>query len=103
MGLRSSINRNLTDIVELHEEILGELHRVVPNSEYTQPERIPVTPDPTSAKKHHRWLSLDSVPEDKGGTSWLQNIPSVIAEPTVAAEVAHVFGKRVCSDDSSMN
>ncbi|KAI6093713.1 Dbl homology domain-containing protein [Hypoxylon rubiginosum] len=95
MGLRSSINRNLTDIVELHEEILGELHRVVPNSEYTQPERIPVTPDPTSAKKHHRWLSLDSVPEDKGGTSWLQNIPSVIAEPTVAAEVAHVFGKRI--------
>ncbi|XXG94565.1 ribosomal protein L36 [Hypoxylon texense] len=96
MGLRSSINRNLTDIVELHEEILGELHRVVPNSEYTQPERIPVTSDPASAKKHHRWLSLDSVPEDKGGTSsWLQNIPSVIAEPTVAAEVAHVFGKRL--------
>ncbi|KAI0176199.1 Dbl homology domain-containing protein [Hypoxylon sp. FL1284] len=95
MGLRSSINRNLTDIVELHEEILGELHRVVPNSEYTQPERISVNPDPASAKKHRRWLSLDSVPEERGGTSWLQNIPSVIAEPTVAAEVAHVFGKRI--------
>ncbi|KAI0383922.1 Dbl homology domain-containing protein [Hypomontagnella monticulosa] len=96
MGLRSSINRNLTDIIELHEEILGELHRVVPNSEYTQPERIPVTPNPPVAKTHHRWRSLDSVPEDKGGTSgWLQNTPSVIAEPTVAAEVAHVFGKRM--------
>ncbi|KAI2629829.1 Dbl homology domain-containing protein [Hypoxylon sp. NC1633] len=96
MGLRSSINRNLTDIVELHEEILGELHRVVPNSEYTQPERIPVTPNPPpSTKKHHRWRSLDSVPEDKGETSWLQHIPSVIAEPGVAAEVAHVFGKRM--------
>ncbi|KAI1134562.1 Dbl homology domain-containing protein [Hypoxylon sp. FL0543] len=95
MGLRSSINRNLTDIVELHEEILGELHRVVPNSEYTQPERIPVTPNPPAAKKHHRWRSLDSVPEHKGGASWLQHIPGVIAEPSVAAEVAHIFGKRM--------
>ncbi len=96
IGLRSSINRNLTDIVELHEEILGELHRVVPNSEYTQPERIPVTPNPPPSRKHHRWRSLDSVPENKGGAAWnLLNIPSVIAEPSVAAEVAHVFGKRV--------
>ncbi|KAI1385058.1 Dbl homology domain-containing protein [Hypoxylon trugodes] len=96
MGLRSSINRNLTDIVELHEEILGELHRIVPNSEYTQPERIPVTPNPPTSKKHHRWRSLDSVPEEKGGAScWLQDIPSVFAEPSVAAEVAHIFGKRM--------
>ncbi|KAI2468086.1 Dbl homology domain-containing protein [Annulohypoxylon bovei var. microspora] len=95
IGLRSSINRNLTDIVELHEEILGELHRVVPNSEYTQPECIPVIPNLPPAKKHHRWRSLDSVPEDKGGTPWLQNIPSVIAEPTVAAEVARIFRKRM--------
>ncbi|KAI1481688.1 Dbl homology domain-containing protein [Daldinia eschscholtzii] len=96
IGLRSSINRNLTDIVELHEEILGELHRVVPNSEYTQPERIPVTPKPPSSKSHSRWHSLDSTPEEDGGTSsWLQSMPSVIAEPTIAAEVAHVFGKRM--------
>ncbi|KAI1661329.1 Dbl homology domain-containing protein [Daldinia decipiens] len=96
MGLRSSINRNLTDIVELHEEILGELHRVVPNSEYTQPEHIPVTPKPTSSKSHNRWRSLDSTSEDDGGSSsWFQGIPSVVAEPAIAAEVAHVFGKRI--------
>ncbi|KAI1804093.1 Dbl homology domain-containing protein [Daldinia bambusicola] len=96
MGLRSSINRNLTDIVELHEEILGELHRVVPNSEYTQPERISVAPKPPSSKSHNRWHSLDSTPEEDGGTSsWLQSMPSVVAEPTIAAEVAHVFGKRM--------
>ncbi|KAI8960904.1 Dbl homology domain-containing protein, partial [Daldinia sp. FL1419] len=96
IGLRSSINRNLTDIVELHEEILGELHRVVPNSEYTQPERIPVTPKPPSSKAHKRWQSLDSTPEENVGTySWLQNMPSVVAEPAIAAEVAHVFGKRM--------
>ncbi|KAI0482895.1 Dbl homology domain-containing protein [Xylariaceae sp. FL0804] len=94
-GLRSSINRNLTDIVELHEEILGELHRAVPHSEYTQPERLPVTPKQPPKPRHHRWRSLGSVPEDKGGKSWLQNVPSVIAEPSVAADVAQIFGKRM--------
>ncbi|KAI5866921.1 Dbl homology domain-containing protein [Durotheca rogersii] len=96
LGLRSSINRNLTDIVELHEEILGDLHRAVPNSEYTQPECIPKISNPPSAKEHHHWHSLDSVPEGKGGAPLsLRDIPSVIAEPNVAAEVAHVFGKRI--------
>ncbi|KAI0600211.1 hypothetical protein F4775DRAFT_75214 [Biscogniauxia sp. FL1348] len=93
-GLRSSINRNLTDVVELHEEILGELHRVVPNSEYTQPERVSIS-NPPSSRRHHRWRSLDSVPEDKRGKPGIQDIPSVIAEPSVAAEVSQVFGKRM--------
>ncbi|PHH87009.1 hypothetical protein CDD83_9425 [Cordyceps sp. RAO-2017] len=43
-GLRSSINKNLTEIVELHEEILGELHRAVPHSEYTQPQWLQSVP-----------------------------------------------------------
>ncbi|KAI0019554.1 hypothetical protein F4780DRAFT_441219 [Xylariomycetidae sp. FL0641] len=95
-GLRSSINRNLTEIVELHEEILGELHAVVPNSEYTQPEKVTFTSNPPPpSKRHHRLRSLDSVPEVKGGSSWLQGVPSVIAEPAIAAEVARVFGKRM--------
>jgi hypothetical protein len=93
LNLRASINRNLNEIVELHEELLGELHRVVPHSEYTQP--IPVeTTLPGSANGHHRWRSLDAVPEDKSGT-WLQKIPGMTAEPKVAAEVARVFGKKV--------
>ena len=91
--LRSSINRNLTDIVELHEEILGELHRAVPNSEYAPSERPPVAPHrPTTS--HHRWHSLDSVPE-KGGKPRLQNPPGMTADPNIGAEVARVFGKRV--------
>ncbi|KAI1862887.1 hypothetical protein JX265_008933 [Neoarthrinium moseri] len=95
-GLRSSINRNLTDIVELHEEILGDLHRTVPNSEYTQIEQLPTTPRPASKPSHHqRWRSLDSVPEDKGGISWLQNVPGMTAEPDVAADVARVFRERM--------
>ncbi|KAI3328870.1 Dbl homology domain-containing protein [Xylariaceae sp. AK1471] len=94
-GLRSSINQNLTDIIELHEEILGELHRVVPNSEYTQPEHIVVKPSPLPSQGHHRWHSLDSVPEDNGRQSWLQSVPSVVAEPNIAAEVAQIFGKKM--------
>ena len=38
LNLRASINRNLNEIVELHEELLGDLHRVIPHSEYTQSE-----------------------------------------------------------------
>ncbi|KAH8675986.1 hypothetical protein BX600DRAFT_494395 [Xylariales sp. PMI_506] len=94
-GLRSSINRNLTDIVELHEEILGDLHRVVPNSEYTQVDgKLPIQRS-IPAHSHRRWRSLDSVPENKGGTSWLQNLPSMTADPEVAAKVSRVFGIRM--------
>ncbi|KAI1128384.1 Dbl homology domain-containing protein [Nemania abortiva] len=94
-GLRSSINQNLTDIIELHEEILGELHRIVPDSEYTQPESIPVNPSTLPSHGHHRWHSLDSVPEDKGGRSWLHSVPSVFAEPRIAAEVAQIFSEKM--------
>ncbi|KAI0417506.1 hypothetical protein F5X98DRAFT_374642 [Xylaria grammica] len=94
-GLRSSINQNLTDIIELHEEILGELHRIVPDSEYTQPEYIAVSPSPAPSQEHHRWHSLDSVPEDRGGRSWLHSVPSVIAEPSIAAKVAQIFGEKM--------
>lgn len=93
-GLRSSINRNLTEIVELHEEILGELHRVVPNSEYTQAELLK-QPEMLRPKTHQRWRSLDSVPENAKHISWLQRIPGMIADAQVAEEVAKIFGKRV--------
>lgn len=93
-GLRSSINRNLAEIVELHEEILGEIHRVVPNSEYTQltlPRQLKKSP----RRPHHRWKSLDSVPENPEHVTWLQRVPGMVADPQVAEEVAKIFGKRV--------
>lgn len=95
MGLRSSINRNLTDIVELHEEILDDLHRVVPNSEYAQLDQQPVSHKSNCRPGHHRWRSLDFVAEDKGEASLLQHIPSMTAEPDMAAKAAQVFGQRV--------
>ncbi|KAL8403654.1 hypothetical protein RB594_008780 [Gaeumannomyces avenae] len=79
-GLRSSINQNMTEIVELHEELLGELHRAVPHSEYTQAE------SPPAARN-----SLGPVPEDKNGDLWPQEAPEMMAEPQVVAEVAKIF------------
>ena len=93
LNLRASITRNLNDIVELHEELLGDLHRVVPHSEYIQMNTIPVQPPPTNG--HHRWRSLDAVPENTTDVAWLQKIPGMTAEPKVAAEVTRVFGKKV--------
>ncbi|KAF4627152.1 hypothetical protein G7Y89_g11000 [Cudoniella acicularis] len=94
LSLRASINRNLNEIVELHEELLGDLHQVVPHSEYTQIECNDSILSPPS-NGHNRWRSLDAVPEHTGGPTWLQKMPGMTAEPKVAAEVAGVFGKKM--------
>lgn len=99
-GLRSSINQNLTEIIELHDEILGELHRVIPHSEYTQlelPARLPAasTPLPSGLHVHRRRLSSDAVANRGHQASWLQSITGMLSEPQVGAEVAKVFAKRV--------
>lgn len=90
MSLRASINRNLTEIVEMHEELLGDLHRVVPHSEYTQNDF-----SHTPSHSHRRWHSLDVVPEKKQNDAWYQRVPGLAAEPSVAADVAKIFGQKV--------
>ncbi|KAH7137148.1 RSP protein [Dactylonectria estremocensis] len=96
MRLRSSINRNLTEIVELHEELLGDLHRVIPHSEYTQLDFSLSLPKPKNlGNGHRRWWSHDGVPESQIGAAWLQNVPGMVSEPQVAAEVAKIFGKKM--------
>ena len=100
LSLRASINRNLNEIVELHDELLGDLHRAVPHSEYTQLLCV----DQTLSRRthpHYRWRSLDSVPEH-GGHSWLQNVPGMTAEPQEAASVARVFEQKVNSSKLRM-
>lgn len=87
-GLRSSINQNLAEIVDLHEELLGELHRAVPHSEYTQTDLLP---GPNNVSAHRRIRSLNVVPEDDESMSWLETVPGMVAEPNTAADVAKVF------------
>jgi hypothetical protein len=100
VGLRSSINRNLTDIIELHEEILGELHRAVPDSEYTQNDLQPAIVPSSShlrakAEGHRRWRSLDAVPENEDKPIAFEPPRGLLADPQTAADVARIFGKRV--------
>ncbi|KAK0667567.1 hypothetical protein QBC41DRAFT_134499 [Cercophora samala] len=96
IAIRSSINQNLTDIVELHEEMLGELHRAVPHSEYSQLDvPLQVPPANQAARGHQRWRSLDAVPEDKGGVAWLRDVPGLLAEPQTVAEVAKIFKNKM--------
>lgn len=92
-GLRSSINRNLTDIIELHEELLGELHRAVPYSEYTQLSLRPHSKPHVHG--HNRIRSLDVVPENNASMSWLETVPGMVAEPSVVADVAQIFTKKM--------
>ncbi|KAG9238773.1 RhoGEF domain-containing protein [Amylocarpus encephaloides] len=94
LSLRASINRNLNEIVELHEGILGDLHCVVPHSEYTQLDCKSSTLCPP-VSGHNRWKSIDAVPENAGGPAWLQKVPGMTAEPQIAAKVAHVFGRKM--------
>ncbi|KAL7820389.1 Dbl homology domain-containing protein [Trichoderma aethiopicum] len=98
VGLRSSINRNLTEIVKLHEEILGELHRVVPHSEYTQADLAPsLSPsaNPDCLLTHRRWSSLGAIPEQNVKARWLLKAPGMLSDPQVAAEVSKVFAKKI--------
>lgn len=92
LHLRGSILSNLNEIVELHEEILGALHRVVPDSEYSQKDLNPslATGKP---RGHRRFSSLDLVPES--ALPHLQQIPGFVAEPRVGGEVARVFKNKV--------
>lgn len=35
------------------------------------------------------------VPEDDGSMSWLETVPGMVAEPSVAADVARLFKNKV--------
>jgi hypothetical protein len=87
----------LNDIVVLHEELLGDLHRIVPHSEYTQPQSTALSPSIHAPKTagHHRWRSLDVVPKAHSDEDWLHSIPGIMAEPEVAANVAKAFANKV--------
>ncbi|KAF5722137.1 hypothetical protein FMUND_3157 [Fusarium mundagurra] len=95
--LRSSINHNLDQILQLHEEILGELHRVVPDSEYSQADHLIVSSSKSNNPKsgHRRWSSLDMVSGDQGSLQLLEKEPGVLSEPQVAADAAKIFSRRM--------
>ncbi|CVK83039.1 uncharacterized protein FMAN_00653 [Fusarium mangiferae] len=95
--LRSSINHNLDQILQLHEEIIGELHRVIPDSEYSQADHLIASSSKSNNPKtgHRRWSSLDMVSGDQGSLQLLEKEPGVLSEPQVAADAAKIFSKRM--------
>jgi len=57
---RASIQQNISQILQLHEDLLAELHQTVPQAEFTQSahqETYPVT-----KAKHIRFHSADLMP-----------------------------------------
>lgn len=86
-------------MIELHEEILGELHRIVPFSEYTHSDVSgPLNnQNMEQTQGHRRWKSLDAVPEYKKSILSTHDSIGMAAEPQVAAEVAKIFSKKVCN------
>lgn len=56
---RTSTQRTIADILHLHDDILGCLHRIVPFAEYDQTiARLPLP-----LRAHNRWHSMDAVPQ----------------------------------------
>lgn len=58
---RPAAQKVVADILHLHDDILGQLHRVVPFAEYDQSTAI-ATKTATAARTHNRWHSIDTVP-----------------------------------------
>lgn len=90
--LRSSTNRNLHHILQLHDEILGDLHRVVPYSEYSQFDHPAF-----NRSGHSQSQGQNTLPKCSVNLRALQNAPGMLTDPQVAAEVAKVFSKKVRS------
>ena len=97
---RHSIKRNLMEILELHEDFLGELHRVIPNSEFNSEtsthggdldvrrrEIVPSTLGKSRVSSSSTHATAEA--EEKGfGMS---------ASPQIVNEVATVFDRMVRS------
>ncbi|KKA27397.1 hypothetical protein TD95_000481 [Thielaviopsis punctulata] len=95
-GLRASINHNLAAIVELHEEILAELLRVVPGSQYGQIDYYDAVDHQKSSVDYSSlYYNVSPIPEHGSmRTHWSQQVPDVFAEAQVTEDVAKVFTKK---------
>jgi len=104
---RAAIQQNVTQILQLHEDLLGELHKTVPHAEYTQSagqESYPIT-----KAKHTRFHSADIIPgrllEAKTSRKSRHSLEigrptdhrpiGLVADTKTAGNVAKIFNKYV--------
>lgn len=101
----SPARNNITQILQLHDEIIGSLHQVVPFSEYDQTSAREAR-TAASTPRHIRWYSAESTPLRTPKTHTIRqhrrslNISRSSAEhepftlscsPQIAAEIAKIF------------
>ena len=104
---RAAIQQNVTQILQLHEDLLGELHKTVPHAEYTQnagQEFYPIT-----KAKHTRFHSADIIPWKLLGAKMGRKLRhsleierpadhrpiGLVADTKTAGNVAKIFNKYV--------
>lgn len=97
VALRTSINRNLTDIVELHQDILTDLKRYIPQIDCPQVQVADTSTRDFPSHNSQRPRNLDAVPEHVEGEVSVQKVPNTLTDAQTAADVARVFGKRASS------
>ncbi|KAK2593123.1 hypothetical protein QQS21_009172 [Conoideocrella luteorostrata] len=96
LGLRRSVNQNLCEILQLHEEILNELCRAVSHSDdldfnYYR-SSIPAS-DISARDKEEKLCSVHC--QDHFQTEHVPNSPRYFAEPQIVTEVSRVFEKKM--------
>ncbi|KAL1901713.1 hypothetical protein Cpir12675_000220 [Ceratocystis pirilliformis] len=107
-ALRASINHNLTAIVELHEEILRELYRVVPHLEYSPSTYNTLTDSgglPNNSNNNKNDLSTTTCMKLRPPTSAERpkptflphphESPEMFAEAQVTEDVAKIFTRKM--------
>lgn len=57
---RTSAQKNISDVLRLHDDLLGHLQRLIPFAEYDQ-RTAKALPDATLKRSHTRWHSVDVV------------------------------------------
>ena len=57
---RSAAQKNISEILRLHDELLGQLHRIVPFAEFDH-RTAKSSNEPTAIRSHTRWHSVDAV------------------------------------------
>ncbi|KAK6003152.1 hypothetical protein QM012_000997 [Aureobasidium pullulans] len=107
---RAPARSNITNMLQLHTELLEDLHRVIPFSEHDQ--GISETPMPKRKSHHVRWHSEDSLPVRRphlatSHTGWSDRYSldshgspgrepqSLTCTPITAADVGRIFAKNI--------
>ncbi|GAB0137362.1 hypothetical protein EsDP_00005630 [Epichloe bromicola] len=95
LGLRRSVNRNLCDILQLHEEILNEVGRAVLQSDDMELNQSGSAALKNAGPTKEGLESSRVVSYDLNRPEQTQYPPGELAGPQVVAEVSRVFEKKM--------